>query len=325
MAMAGLEVFDKTLHITNLWLDEISADIGPDRHLAWHVLSSVLRAIRDEMSVDQSAHLAAQLPLLIRGTYFDQYHPATQPALDRSHEEFIDRIQQDLGNSHQVSAEHAATAVMQTINRHVTEGQVKKIREALPKKIRALWPEPAQDEQTRRSIARPGGQRFSQTKPEQACLDPTKGGGARPRSAQPTSPQPTSPRSAAPALPPRPASQSAPHHQATTPAQRGPEPRQTHTATPPSKGSAEPYRPRSPVEELLEEIEGRQHARMAALHVRSNDDDEDDMSPTRRSSSSSYRSVQKTPIGAPNRPANAGNIQTSPTSSSVGSRNRRAE
>src|SRR5262249_34340370 len=35
-----------------------------------------------------------------------------------------------------------ATAVMRTLNRHLTEGQVRKARDALPKGIRALWPEP---------------------------------------------------------------------------------------------------------------------------------------------------------------------------------------
>jgi uncharacterized protein (DUF2267 family) len=142
MATTGLEVFDRTLHTTNVWLDEITAEIGPDRHLAWHVLGAVLRAIRDEMLVEQSAHFAAQLPLLVRGAYFDQYRPATQPASARSRDEFIARIQHDLDGTRPVNVEQAATVVMRTLNRHVTEGQVKKVRDALPKGVRALWPEP---------------------------------------------------------------------------------------------------------------------------------------------------------------------------------------
>lgn len=142
MATTGLEVFDKTLHTTNLWLDEISAEIGPDRHLAWHVLGAVLRSIRDEMQVEQSAHFAAQLPLLIRGAYFDQYRPAAQPASERSQQEFIARIQHDMDGSRPVSVQQAAAAVMRTLNRHVTEGQVRKVRDALPKGVRAMWPEP---------------------------------------------------------------------------------------------------------------------------------------------------------------------------------------
>jgi len=32
MSATGLDVFDKTIQTTNTWLDEIMADIGPDRH-----------------------------------------------------------------------------------------------------------------------------------------------------------------------------------------------------------------------------------------------------------------------------------------------------
>src|SRR5260370_3245994 len=96
MATTGLEVFDKTLHTTNQWLDEICAEIGPDKHLAWHVLGAVLRSIRDELLIGQSAHLAAQLPLLIRGAYFDQYRPAAQPVAERPQADFIPRLPPDL-------------------------------------------------------------------------------------------------------------------------------------------------------------------------------------------------------------------------------------
>src|SRR5262249_44820249 len=112
------------------------------KHLAWHVLGAVLRSIRDELLIGQSAHLAAQLPLLVRGAYFDQYRPAAQPVAERSQEEFIARIHDELAGSRPVRPDLAATAVMRPINRHLTEGQVRKVRDALPKGIRALWPEP---------------------------------------------------------------------------------------------------------------------------------------------------------------------------------------
>jgi uncharacterized protein (DUF2267 family) len=156
MATTGLEVFDKTLHTTNLWLDEICAEIGPDKHLAWHVLGAVLRSIRDELLIGQSAHLAAQLPLLVRGAFFDQYRPAAQPVAERSQEDFIARIREELAGCRPVRPDLAASAVMRTLNRHITEGQVKKARDALPKGIRALWPEPEQT--ARGATAAPRGE-----------------------------------------------------------------------------------------------------------------------------------------------------------------------
>ncbi len=177
MATTGLEVFDKTLHTTNLWLDEISAEIGPDRHLAWHVLGAVLRSIRDEMLVEQSAHFAAQLPLLVRGAYFDQYRPAAQPVSVRSQEQFIARIHHELAGSRPVSPEAAATAVMRTLNRHVTEGQVRKVRDSLPKGVRALWPEPGQT--AKGEAAGPRPQEAAPGGPKRDVTEGSRGDGER--------------------------------------------------------------------------------------------------------------------------------------------------
>ncbi|TMJ79725.1 MAG: DUF2267 domain-containing protein, partial [Alphaproteobacteria bacterium] len=49
MSATGLDVFDKTLQTTNIWLDEIMGKLGPDRQVAWHVLSAVLHALRDRL------------------------------------------------------------------------------------------------------------------------------------------------------------------------------------------------------------------------------------------------------------------------------------
>ena len=57
MSANGLEVFDRTLQITHIWLDEIIEDLGTDRQTAWRVLGSVLRALRDRLPPGLSAHL----------------------------------------------------------------------------------------------------------------------------------------------------------------------------------------------------------------------------------------------------------------------------
>ena len=80
MSATGLDVFDKTLQTTHIWLDELMEEIGPDRQVAWHVLGAVLRAVRDRVPLELAVHLGAQLPLLIRGTYYDQW---SSPRSDR--------------------------------------------------------------------------------------------------------------------------------------------------------------------------------------------------------------------------------------------------
>src|SRR5688500_8251034 len=96
MSMTGLNVFDKTLQTTNIWLNEIGEETGPDRQRAFHALRAVLHAVRDRLPVDVSAHLAAQLPLLIRGAYYDGWNPSPSPARNRSRKRFLEQVNQEL-------------------------------------------------------------------------------------------------------------------------------------------------------------------------------------------------------------------------------------
>ena len=143
MSATGLEVFDKTLQTTHTWLDEIMAELGPDRQVAYHALRAVLHALRDRLPINDSAHLAAQLPLLVRGIYFDSWHPRPETSRERTQEEFLAHVQQGLQGIRPVNPEQAARAVFGVLARHVTRGEWEKVRQALPREIQALWPQAA--------------------------------------------------------------------------------------------------------------------------------------------------------------------------------------
>jgi uncharacterized protein (DUF2267 family) len=138
MSATGLDVFDKTLQTTNTWLDEITGELGPDRHLAWHALAAVLHALRDRLPLEVAVHLGAQLPLLVRGVYYDQWHLGGDVERYRSLEEFLERIGRGLQTTRPVSTLKAAQAVFAVLARHITDGQLDKVRGALPEDIRAL-------------------------------------------------------------------------------------------------------------------------------------------------------------------------------------------
>lgn len=143
MSATGLDVFDKTIQTTNTWLKEINDEIGPDRHIAWHVLGAVLRCLRDRFPHELAAHLGAELPLIVRGAYYDQYRPSEQPLTIRSRQEFLQLVAERLSDVRPIDPETAASAVMSTLSRHLPAGQVRKLREALPEDIRSLWREEA--------------------------------------------------------------------------------------------------------------------------------------------------------------------------------------
>lgn len=141
MSANGLEVFDKTLQITNAWLGEIAELTGTERHVAWHALGTVLRAVRDRLSIGLAAHLGAQLPLLIRGLYYDQFDPARAPAKWRSLDEFLGIVAAGFRGMEAVNPKPMAEAVFRVLNHNVDPGQVENVRRSMPEEVRAIWPE----------------------------------------------------------------------------------------------------------------------------------------------------------------------------------------
>ena len=102
MSANGLEVFDRTLETTHIWLNEICNDIGPDKQVAWKVLSTVLHKLRDRLTLNLAAHLGAQLPLLVRGVYYDQFEPGKMPSECRSRDEFVAEVAEWLSDTRPV-------------------------------------------------------------------------------------------------------------------------------------------------------------------------------------------------------------------------------
>jgi uncharacterized protein (DUF2267 family) len=139
MSATGLDVFDRTLQTTNIWLNEIMEVIGPERQLAWKVLSVVLHKLRDRLPVDLSAHLGAQLPLLVRGVYYDQYQPARQPVECETFEALQEEVSEWLADSRPVDPRLAILAVFSVLSRHLSEGQISKVSAALPRPIREAF------------------------------------------------------------------------------------------------------------------------------------------------------------------------------------------
>ena len=112
-----------------------------DRHRAYLALRATLHALRDRLSVDEAAHLAAQLPMLVRGIYFEGWHPAGTPVRERHKEDFLAHIAEAFRATPEVDPEQVVRTVFRVLARHVTAGEVEEVRGALPKDIRQLWPE----------------------------------------------------------------------------------------------------------------------------------------------------------------------------------------
>jgi uncharacterized protein (DUF2267 family) len=137
MTERGLEAIDQTVQQTHVWLNEISERFHGSKHQSLQILRSFLHMIRDHLAVDESAQFAAQLPLLVRGMYYEGWDPSQQLQHERSAEEFIDRFLAGT-TLRPMDARDALQAVARVVQTHVSPGEVDDVYQSLPKHIREL-------------------------------------------------------------------------------------------------------------------------------------------------------------------------------------------
>ena len=138
MTATGLESFDATVQKTNAWLRELMEQRQWDRHQAYHALRVVLHALRDRMGVDETAAFAAQLPMLVRGLYFEGWNPDHNPHREKRGA-FLAGIACEYRDRNE-DVDSVARAVFRVLTNHLTEGEIAKVKHRLPEEIRALWP-----------------------------------------------------------------------------------------------------------------------------------------------------------------------------------------
>jgi uncharacterized protein (DUF2267 family) len=140
MSQTSLTPFESTLQTTNVWLNDILDRMRwLDQHRAYHALQAVLHALRDRLSVDEAAALAAQLPMLIRGIYYEGWHPHGKPVKERHQEEFLAHIAAAFRDDPDVDPERVTRVVFQVLSKHVTSGEIESVKRSLPAELRSLW------------------------------------------------------------------------------------------------------------------------------------------------------------------------------------------
>jgi uncharacterized protein (DUF2267 family) len=131
---------EKYCNDTKFWLNEIAEDIGYPEKPEWalNILKAVLSTIRDRTTVEEVFHLSAQLPVLIRGFYFEGYNPTGKPMKMYS-EEFMHQIKSQIGPSIPVSSEDALRAILGMLYKKTSHGELEDIKHSMPKNIQRLW------------------------------------------------------------------------------------------------------------------------------------------------------------------------------------------
>lgn len=143
--MSRIPAVDSTVQKTHEWLKDIAESLDtPDEKAAFAALRATLHALRDRLPRETAAQLGGQLPMLIRGMYYEGWDPSREPSRARHQAEFFDLVAHGLKDHPQLhNVGRVTRVVFHAMATHLDPGERDKVMAALPQGIRELWPSEA--------------------------------------------------------------------------------------------------------------------------------------------------------------------------------------
>jgi uncharacterized protein (DUF2267 family) len=137
--MAEIAIIKQSVEKAHIWLNELADELGTDdRQEAYRVLRAYLHALRDRLPVNEAAQLAAQLPELIRGIYYEGWNPSKTPVRYRGLADFLDRVAADANLDGETEASYAVSSAAKILQRHVSSGEIDDVRAILPDDLKVI-------------------------------------------------------------------------------------------------------------------------------------------------------------------------------------------
>ena len=138
--MSEVDVFSTTLQKTSEWLRDIRKQLGWESdQRAYQALRAVLQTIRDRLPAIEAVHLGSQLPMLIRGMYYEGWSPLDKP-IKFTRDEFLMCVATYLPNDPEIYIVPMVRTVVEVMIAHTDPGQINKIARLMPKEFADFWP-----------------------------------------------------------------------------------------------------------------------------------------------------------------------------------------
>lgn len=129
----AVDTIDRTVAKTYTWLGRLEK-IGalPDKSRAYLGLRAVLQALRDRLGPEVAAHVSAQLPLLVRGMFYEGWDPTHAP-MKLTREQFLERVRREAFLKDEAEAEEVTRAVFALLWDELGDGTMSNVMAVLPR------------------------------------------------------------------------------------------------------------------------------------------------------------------------------------------------
>jgi len=144
MSTTGLTTFDETVQLSNIWLNELMRAVNwNDKTHTYRLLRATLHALRDRLTAHEAVQFGAQLPMLIRGLYYDGWHMRDAVPSERTKSAFLGHVEAAFKQDPNADTEQLVREVFKLLARKISPGEIDDIKHMLPPEVRALWPSTA--------------------------------------------------------------------------------------------------------------------------------------------------------------------------------------
>ena len=140
MVRTAFSSIEKSTQKTKEWLHEMQDDLGwEDENMVYLAFRSVIQTLRDRLPVEEAIELADELPMVMKGIYYEGYTPKHKPEKIKNREEFFQKVQEK-SSRRPIQSEEATKAVFNLLDKKLSgAGEIKQVKSNLPKDIQNLW------------------------------------------------------------------------------------------------------------------------------------------------------------------------------------------
>lgn len=140
--MVAVPVLENNIHQTMDWIYAIEEACQWDednQKKAFAALRAVLHELRDLLPIEYAAQLSANLPLVIRGIFFENWEPPPFPLQDIKKEDFLAAVAKALYPYPAREVEEITKAVLSVLGEKLPAGDLEKILNNIPGEIKELY------------------------------------------------------------------------------------------------------------------------------------------------------------------------------------------
>ncbi len=140
MPKSRFSSIDKSTQKTKEWLHEVQRELGwEDENMVYIATRSVLQTLRDRLPVEEAVELADELPMVMKGMYYEGYRASGKPEKIKNREEFFQKVHEKSPRK-PLRTEEATRVVFHMLEKKLGgAGEIRQVKHNLPKDLQMLW------------------------------------------------------------------------------------------------------------------------------------------------------------------------------------------